>query len=267
MFRDINAVKSVIRRAFPSSAVNAWKVVLDGKGYIVTPAHVALFPDKATNKYKRSIFIDDLGRDLDWKIPRLYAPNAFSFDFAWASIPKLVDCLTTATTQCDTFHDVDVFFQTPYYAEGLWDSRTSKLAFLPAALYPSPLSGMFEVHDVGYKSMSGALVTKSITGNLPVALGMLLCSGGPIPFKATSAPTYGPDQVSTSDAKIIMEAIQQLAGTVLTKNDLVGINNVTAMCRSVVMPVSRMIELMGDSVSLDSVVGKVATLSANVHEF
>ena len=257
--RNISKIQTSIKRACPSRSVNAWKVVLSGKGYIITPAHVAMFPDRKTNNYIKSTFLQTLGKELIWNVPRLYTPNAFGFDFAWAKLKSDEDCVRSQIIESASFQDVDLFFQSPYDAAGVWNDTTSELGYVSAGMYPSPRSQLYEALDVGYKGMSGALVTTATEDDTPLVAGMLLRRGGPIPLKVKPPIRFDPSLVTSTDSKVLMTAMQMLADTMLTKSDVEALNNVTAMRRSLIMPVARMIELMDDSVLLDSVVGKPAT--------
>ena len=60
------------RRACPSTSVNAWKLNMKGGCYLVTPAHVALYPKE--KKWQFSHFLNDF-KCLDWRISYSYLGN------------------------------------------------------------------------------------------------------------------------------------------------------------------------------------------------
>lgn len=259
MIRNINLQKAIIKRACTSPSINAWKVQLNNKPFLITPAHVAVHPDRK-NKYLKSTFLNGLDDRIGWRIPRLYSPGSFAYDFAWAPLDDdESDCIKSFSIDAHSFVDVDLFFQNPYDATGYCDNNTSELGYVSAGIYPSPRSQLFEALDVGFKGMSGALVTTVTEGVAPVAVGMLLRRGIPIPMDAQPPIRFDPDSVVSADAKVLLSALQRMAGSMLTREDVNALHHVTAMRRGIVMPVRHMLELMEDSVLLDDVVGKPAT--------
>jgi hypothetical protein len=267
----------------PSRFVNAWCVNFSSGKYIITPAHVAVHIKNGI--YTRSTFLNELSH-LSWHVPRLYngLDNSFSFDCAWAKLPDDKESQDSFAFNISHCMDCDIFFRQPYDEHASWDGSQSVLGSVKAQVYPSPRSQLLEALDVGFKGMSGALVTSAIDGQSKV-IGMLLRRGTPIDLRKKSVKQHS--TVTTFNGNVIhheyMSAVtpddesvlsllrqmnrrfdnlekkfEDLEKKVLTTDDLDRLLNVTAMRRSIVMPCSRIEHLMKDGVNLNLLEGRYA---------
>jgi hypothetical protein len=278
----------------PSRLVNAWCVNFSSGKYIITPAHVAVHIKNGI--YTRSTFLNELSH-LSWHVPRSYSglDYSFSFDCAWAKLPDDQESQDSFAFNISHSMDCDIFFRQPYDEYASWDGSQSVLGSVKAQVYPSPRSQLLEALDIGFKGMSGALVTSDIDGQSKV-IGMLLRRGNPIDLSNTSVINKQHSTVTTFindsvihheeyvsavtpndgsvlslirqmnrkleilDRKIdnLEKKFEDLEKKVLTTDDLDRLLHVTAMRRSIIMPCSRIEHLMKDGVNLNLLEGKIA---------
>lgn len=195
-------IYSKILKSSPSKLVNAWKVKVDGKCYIVTPAHVCMHV--VDKKWAFSSFLIEL-KQLDWHLPLHYVanPNPF-FDLAWAEVDVNDDFIPIEGTMKITEPSkVDVYFRQPLSWEGTWQSNNSEIGSREAVLYPTPstsnvvegeiqgdpafLSGesLLEAIDTGFRGMSGAIAIQNER-----CAGMLVMRGYFRELKRKRIPTF-----------------------------------------------------------------------------
>lgn len=251
----------------PSKLINVWNIRLNNANYVVTPAHVAL--QVKDGKYMKSSFLGELEHH-NWQVPRLYNGNdiSFAYDFAWAKISEKCDAHESFLEQVDHSMECEIFFRQPYDQHAVWNATKSVLASTKAYVYPSPNSSLLEALNVGFRGMSGAIVTSLIHGHAMV-LGMLLRRGKPIELRmsnlndVTTQTENLSAEISLGERAILQKLdtihhrLEVLENKVLTVGDLDRLCNVVSMRRSIVMPCSRMLCLMQDAVDVDNLVGKL----------
>lgn len=167
-------------KASPSKFVNAWKVKMGSKRFLLTPAHVAVY--KKNGNWLVSKFLKDFYH-LDWYIPVNYlAKYAPEDDIAWTQLPDSTNDESFFDLSDETVNyptNVDFFFRQPYNADGVWVNN-SALASIDSVLYPSPESQLLEALDVGFRGMSGAVALKHGTKQV---LGLFVGKGTALGLK------------------------------------------------------------------------------------
>ena len=115
----------------------------------------------------------------------------FVSDVTWARVPDGEgESINTDNAEICGEHlssSCKIFFRQPYDAMGNWDGPNSTLGQVNGQLYPSPNSKLFEVVDVGFTGMSGALVVRDSSDDNS-AIGMFLRRGKPIGLKKSNIP-------------------------------------------------------------------------------
>ena len=163
----------------PSKLVNAWRVRLGSETFVIMPAHVALH--KKEGIFTVSEFLKDLSH-LNWRVPCMYLKDQENFvsDVTWARVPdgegESINADNAEICGEHLSSSCMIFFRQPYDAMGNWDGPNSTLGQVNGQLYPSPNSKLFEVVDVGFRGMSGALVVRDSSDDNS-AIGMLLRRG------------------------------------------------------------------------------------------
>ena len=196
----------------PSKLVNAWRVRLGSKTFVVMPAHVAIH--KKEGIFTVSKFLKDLS-GLNWCVPYMYLQDQENFvsDVAWARVPddedESINVDTTGICGEQLSLPCKIFFRQPYDAMGSWDGSNSTLGQVDGQLYPSPNSKLFEVVDVGFRGMSGALVVLNSSDDNS-AIGMLLRRGKPIDLKKSKSPLQ-----SHPESSVITERTMSDVGAAL----------------------------------------------------
>jgi len=156
---------SRVVKSCPSKLINAWKVSINERHFIISPAHVCVYPNKKNRLWVRSEFLDEL-KDRAWKVPSAYSLKPRPFvDLAWTEIEPDVDSIPIGRG-IRAPQKVEVFFRQPLTWDGKWNSAGSTMGSTEAVLYPTPkiLGGensedLLEAVDIGFRGMSGALAT------------------------------------------------------------------------------------------------------------
>ena len=167
----------VVQDACPSKNINAWKLRIGKKCYLVTPAHVLIYGKEGVWTFSK--FADDF-RNLKWRIPKMYVGEKdenLEFDFAWAEIPDDKKSLDLSDS-FETPIKVNFYFRQPYDLKGKWVE--SSFASIESILYKSPNSDLLEGLDIGFRGMSGAIAVDSDNGKVT---GILVRRGGSIAIK------------------------------------------------------------------------------------
>ena len=159
-------------RACASKNVNAWKININGTGYLVTPAHVAIHA--VEGRWTFSKFLKDF-KHLDWRLPEQYTNSPRpQFDFCWARLTNnenMDDFLTLREDEITEPLPVSVLFRQPFDRDGKWLGGKSVMGSTEATLYKSPSEvlldakllenkdgeNLLEAIDIGFRGMSGAV--------------------------------------------------------------------------------------------------------------
>lgn len=293
--RMLGSISSAVRASCPSRLVNAWNVVLGGRAFTITPAHVALYANNGV--WCKSEFLKQLpGR---WQIPRMFVDSEDALsDFAWKEIENnnSSGCLKTSVIENDDPVDVTGYFRQPYDRHGNWAASESAFGAMSTVLYRSPQCNLLEAIDVGFRGFSGALFLRedavvglflrrgtNITRNVQPkkslhhhqSKALLSTRSHEAIFPPSSPPSDTTEQSALLEAfrqfeiraesrmlhleKTVSEMMSSLRSELMNKNDFEVLLNVMAMRRGLAMPCSMMLELLnGDSVLLDDLVGKPA---------
>eukprot|EP01039_Chlorochromonas_danica_P011226 gene11226-12523_t len=170
---------ALIKKCCPSKLVNAWKVRIGAKIFLVTPANVCVYGERG--HWTMSHFLKELSF-FDWKISASYVsnPNPF-YDLAWTELAwdgsqssKDEDECIVLGSRIQAPTKVDVFFRQPLDYNGTWVSERSEIGQTEAILYPSPspaqlsesegdidTGDLVEAVDIGFHhGMSGALAMR-----------------------------------------------------------------------------------------------------------
>ena len=131
----------------------------------------------------KSSFLGEL-KHHNWQVPRLYNGNDSSsaYDCACAKISDESDAHESFLEQLDYSMECEIYFRQPYGQHAVWDATMPVLGRINSRVYPSPTSSMLEVLDVGFRGMSGAIVTSQVHRHSMV-LGMLLSGGMPLELR------------------------------------------------------------------------------------
>lgn len=245
-----------IASASLAPGLNAWKVLVGGRPYALTAAHVAIHPKDG--KWKKSKFLDSVSK-LDWSVPQSWVTSqSFASDVAIAPLDSDQDCLPQHDHLLGNLpRQIDLFFRQPYDPNGKW-SEASSLAYRQAVANPSPDSALWEVIDVGFRGMSGALGACHEQDSKFSFVGMLTRRATSIPHKtkrllAKHLPTADsslsvdypmlPKTTNNPSLDLLLPwlngmqiRIQSLDEEVLKKADLEAILSVAALRRSLILP-------------------------------
>ena len=189
----------LIQKCCPSKLVNAWKVWIGSKPYLVTPAHVCIYG--VNGRWTMSELLKELSL-YDWKISASYIsqPHPF-YDLAWTALDCSKEECVILGSGIRTPTKVDVFFRQPFDHNGCWVAESSEIGQTEAMLYPSPAQspessegdlvegGLVEAVDLGFRGMSGALAMRHGAGSLvSTCEGMFIKRGSLRPFKKIRHP-------------------------------------------------------------------------------
>lgn len=134
-----------VSKACPSRSANVWQLSYEGRQYLLTPAHVAVYVDKANSKWTRSRFLNDFA-NMKWHIPASYvaSPSPYN-DFAWSEIHNgnmhypIENAIELDPVDFDPGPiDADIFYRQPYNHQGEWVGSHSTLARDRVTLFRSP---------------------------------------------------------------------------------------------------------------------------------
>lgn len=245
----------MITNASPSTKVNVWRTNVNGVGYLITPAHVAMFVKEGM--WQLSPLLDDF-ETHDWRIPSSYAqkPSPYS-DICWAKVPSNDDVLVLDESEILEPLDVDVYFRQPYDMEGNNIGYASTIGSTKATLYRSPSDGLLESVDIGFRGMSGAM---AISANKKV-VGMFVKRGTLIDMKKLSPIERVPNEytyATTSFEKYILEELRILRKAVLTKDDIDELGVVFDARRGIFLPSNRIVHAIRNmkSINVNDIIGK-----------
>ena len=258
----------------PSRLINCWRIKVNNKKYLFTPAHVAIYAKGG--KWRLSEFMSDV-KNLEWRVPVGYVSNPNPFhDLAWAETTGDDDDFLTLKEEIVAHPtQVNIVFRQPYNWKGGWNGTLSTLGSTMATLYPSPstsaLEGEFsdckldllEAIDIGFKGMSGA-VALSPEGD---CVGMFVKRGTLIPFKQSIKPNFE-SQKFTGIARIFRDFVgltnqshqlDYLVANCLVKDDLSEVGVVVDARRGIFLPATALASI-NDVASIDiaDVVDKAA---------
>lgn len=177
---------ALVKNCCPSTLVNAWKVRIGTKPFLVTPAHVCVYGERG--HWTMSSFLKELSL-FDWKISASYVSNPNPlYDLAWAELAKEEDECIVLGSGVAAPTKVDVFFRQPLDHNGTWVSERSEIGQTETILYPSPspaqlpelsegdmdAGDLLEAVDIGFRGMSGALAMRH---QHPHDTGPITCEG------------------------------------------------------------------------------------------
>ncbi len=170
----------IAKSACPSKLINAWKLKINSKCYLITPAHVAVY--RKNDQWLISKFLKDLSH-YNWCIPVNYLANfAHEDDIAWTLLPDSESNQNFLELSNDKIlhpTKVEFFFHQPYNTNGILVENSS-FASINSVVYPSPESELLEALDVGFRGMSGALALKQETAEV---VGMFVGRGTALGLK------------------------------------------------------------------------------------
>lgn len=282
------------RHACPSSNVNAWKFKIRGLCYLVTPAHVAIYPGK-DGTWTFSNFLDDF-KDMDWRIRFPYCvTRSPQDDICWARYHGD----DTGALELEDSDIVDptkafVIFRQPYDMDAVRVSNGAELGLTVATVYKTANVAvavdnndvidnrpLLESMDVGFRGMSGAIAVNE-KGN---CVGMFVKRGKLIALKPprlaesddTAAESVVPETVPVAEPswfeKVMFPSIarmdaqfsqlnakvDRLTEVVLKKEDLHELGVVFDARRGLFLPSTNMLSINDEmSISVKSVLGSKA---------
>ena len=256
-----------ITNSCPSSSVNVWKVIVNGAGYLITPAHVALY-EKEKN-WRLSPLLKDF-HDYNWNIPYSYVikPSAQS-DICWAKVPNdndLSNFLELERTEIEEPLNVDVVFRQPYDIHGINVGIKSTIGSTKATLYKSPSDGLIESLDIGFRGMSGAIAISAETK----VVGIFVVRGSLIDFKKSSNVSHSFSNkfnyaATTSFEKYLCDEIRQLKFELedmrkiaLTKDDVKELGVTFDARRGIFLPSNTILRTICgmESICVNDIIGK-----------
>lgn len=232
---------------------NAWRVVVENVPYLITPAHIAFHANRKAEVMTKSTFAKDLG-PVKWNVHYKYQEGLYEFDLAWAKLDDVSNCLVALSLDKPQNVPCQLFLQTQS-AMGDYASGTPNLGIVWANLYPSSRHNLLETRSFGHRDMSGALAVTDLAGD-PVVTGMVIKQ---IPALLQTDEKLELDDFKSisRDIVVLLQAVRQLSRSVLKRSDLDELlDDMPPMRRSLIMPVSHMVELMKDGVPLENFEGK-----------
>jgi hypothetical protein len=256
----------------PSKLVNAWRVRLGSKTFVVMPAHVAIH--KKEGIFTVSKFLKDLS-GLNWRVPYMYLQDQENFvsDVAWARVPDDED----ESINVDTTDICGEQLSLPckiFFRQLLRRGKPIDLKKSESPLQSHPESSVITertMSDVGAALDTPGLFSSKeqnmfhegeLTSPEFRAIGrMLMSMERNFNTRIDSMDSRINARMSSIESRMssIESDVKYLRDNVLVVDDLDALLNVTAMRRSLVMPFSHVQSLMENSVGLDSIVGKKFT--------
>eukprot|EP01031_Cornospumella_fuschlensis_P029124 gene29124-35152_t len=299
---NVMSAFELVKKSCPSKLVNAWKVRIGSRPFLITPAHVCVYG--ANGRWAMSSFLKELS-SYDWKISASYVSKPSPFhDLAWTELDggkEDEECIVLGSgIQRPT--KVDVFFRQPLSHDGKWVAEHSEMGQTEALLYPSPpqvpeLSEGELDEPGGFRGMSGALALRhGVDSESATCEGMLIKGGSLRPFFKKVSSSHPPVVASASEEEErdflqlpraagkytwIQRAVRGFLGidTIfgamerkldylvkngLVKSDLHEIGVVIDARRGIFLPANMMTEIVTNSaaVPVHTILGKKAPLLA-----
>ena len=118
---------ALVKNCCPSTLVNAWKVRIGTKPFLVTPAHVCVYGERG--HWTMSSFLKELSL-FDWKISASYVSNPNPlYDLAWAELAKEEDeCIVLGSGSHHTVsHHIDRNLTNRLFQSALLAPRVSAI--------------------------------------------------------------------------------------------------------------------------------------------
>ena len=265
-----------ISRACPSKRINAWKVKIGSEIFLITPAHVAVYPRE--KKWAFSHFMNDY-KQLDWRILYSYALNPSPFnDICWAKLSDDdgFDAINLLDTGIPEPTKVDIVYRQPYDWEGNWLDNKASLGATQGMLYQVPTTGeervndgLLECLDTGFRGMSGAL---AICGE-STCVGMFVKRGSLIKFKDKSiiaeelVPTFVEQEPNifirtirkSLGLDILSKKLDYLVEHTLTRNDMHAMAAVFDAGRGLFLPSTTILATQNQaSIEVKKIIGEIA---------
>jgi hypothetical protein len=145
-----------MKKYVPISTLNAWRVLISNKPYIITPAHNVIY--KKNNVWKKSEFVQNSNHK--WKFHKsYYQKQTPEYDLAWVESTDSEQHLLPLICDID-IKKVDFYFLQPRDHTGIM-TDDYQLGSISGTIYKSPNSVLYEALNIGFRGMSGAICSNN----------------------------------------------------------------------------------------------------------
>lgn len=136
--------------------LNAWKIILGKETYMITPAHNLIY------KKHNNLQISHLIRPKDisgWNVDKRFVDsNDILYDLAWKKLSWNEPGLYSYPTDLSNIVKCNFYYYQPYNYKGVLTNEYN-IGCIDGYVYKSPEIDYYESINVGFRGMSGAIVT------------------------------------------------------------------------------------------------------------
>jgi len=141
--------------------LNAWKVKIGGDKFIITPAHNVIYRPNNSDEFIPSPFVPTKYK-TDWYVCKKYTDSTqynLKYDLAWKPISKYSSAIDSEYLDINQIYHTNYFYYQPYNWKQEKTKSSYSLGCANTIIYSSPETEYFEAIGIGWRGLSGAIIT------------------------------------------------------------------------------------------------------------